>query len=330
MKIHSINYLKWIKLSIGVPLAMLLASVLGLNFATSAGTIALLTVQDTKKETLSISIKRIIAFFIMTAICAIVFPIIGYSIKSFAVFLCPFLFLCFGLKLNAAVSMNVVLAGHYMAGGNMNLAAIGNEAAIFCIGAGMGMAVNLIMPENLRKIREEQARIDESMKAILEKMSIYLCKEDRSDYTGECFLQVNSLLLSMEKEAKLRIQNTFTKGDTYFISYMQMRMKQCEVLKNIYNSIKHLTSVPLQSLALSQFLKEISDSFHEKNNTESLFDSLRDMRSTYKISELPKSREEFENRAILMQITRDVGSFLEIKREFIQNLTEDEQQKYWV
>ncbi len=330
MKLKNINYLKWMKLSVGVPFAMLLAGAFGLNFAMSAGTIAILTVQDTKKETLAISIKRIIAFLIMTTICMVVFPLLGYHVWAYAAFLCPFVFVCMGFKLDGAISMNAVLASHYLSSGNMGFAAVGNEAAIFCIGAGIGMAVNLIMPENLKKIREEQSKIDESMRKILNRMSFYICQEDKSEYTADCFIQLEELLFKMEKEAKLRIQNTFTKGDTYFISYMQMRMKQCEILKGIYTSIRELTTVPLQTKALSEFLEEVSSSLDEKNNVEQLSIYLQEMRSTYKISELPKNREEFENRSILMEITRDLGRFLQIKREFVDNLTSQEQEKYWL
>lgn len=326
---NRINYLKWIKLSIAAPVAMIIAGALGLNYATSAATITLLTVQDTKKDTLEISIKRILAFGMMTLLCFILYPLIGHNVLAYAVFLCVFLLLCYITGLDSGITMNAVLAGHYLAVGEMTFSTVANEAAILFIGAGMGMVANLIMPENLKKIRADQRSIDEAMKKILERMSIYLCKEDKSDYTGECFGQVDNLLKSMEKEAQLRIRNTFTKGDTYYITYMQMRMKQCEVLKSIYRSIVQLGTVPIQAEALSLFLKEVSESFHETNNAERLLESLAGMRSTFKISELPKTREEFENRAVLMQIAKDLEQLLMIKRDFVLGMSEEEKRRYW-
>lgn len=329
MEKRKINYIKWLKLSIAAPLSMVIAQKLGLNYATSAAIITLLTVQDTKKETLEISVKRAIGFVIMTLLCLMLFRMMGHGAFTYAVFLCLFLFISYWAKLEGGITMNAVLASHYLAAEQITLPVIGNEAVILGIGAGMGMLANLIMPENLKKIRADQARIDDSMKRILERMSIYLCREDKSDYTGECFAQVDKLLASMEREASLRIRNTFTRGDTYFIGYMKMRMRQCEVLKSIYTSIMQMTVIPVQAENLSLFLKEISQSFHEKNNVERLMESLVAMRAGYKVSDLPTSREEFENRAILMQITRDLERFLKLKREFIENLTQEEQRKYW-
>ena len=110
---------------------------------------------------------------------------------------------------------------------------------------------------------------------------------------------------------------------------MQMRMRQCEVLKSVYGSIMQLTVIPMQAEILSRFLKEVSDSFHETNNAERLLESLAQMRSGFKISDLPKSREEFENRAVLMQIAKDLEQFLKIKSKFVAQLSKEEQQKYW-
>lgn len=324
-----INYWKWIKLSIAAPVAMIIAVSLELNYATSGATITLLTVQDTKKDTLEISIKRIIAFCMMTLLCSVLYPVMGHTVLAYAVFLCVFLLLCYMTGLEGGITMNAVLAGHYLAAGEMSLSAVGNEAAILFIGAGMGMAANLIMPENLKKIRESQKKIDESMKQILARMSVYLCETDRSSYTGECFKEVDELLKEMETEAQIRIRNTFSKEDTYFISYMQMRMKQCEVLKSIYRSIMELEVVPVQATALSLFLKDVSESFHETNNAERLLNDLAGMRETFKSSELPRERIEFENRAVLMQIVKDLQQLLMIKKEFAYNMSEEERQKYW-
>lgn len=61
--------LKILKISAGSVAAILLADVLGLNYSVSAGIITLLTVQDTTKETITVSVKRIMAF-VLAAVLA--------------------------------------------------------------------------------------------------------------------------------------------------------------------------------------------------------------------------------------------------------------------
>lgn len=54
--------LKLLKIAVGSAFSIFLADALGLNYGTSAGIITLLTIQDTSKETIAISVKRVFAF----------------------------------------------------------------------------------------------------------------------------------------------------------------------------------------------------------------------------------------------------------------------------
>ncbi len=48
-----------------------------------------------------------------------------------------------------------------------------------------------------------------------------------------------------------------------------------------------------------------------------------------KKEELPKSREEFENRAILYHILMDMEEFLVYKQRFVRSLDERQKKLYW-
>lgn len=329
MRLVGINYVKWIKLCLAVPLAMVIAGALGLSFAPSAGIITLLTVFDTRQETFFTALKRVTAFGIMIALCKIIFGIAGVSVPAYAVFISLFLYICYLLRLEAAIAMNAVLATHFLSEGSVSLAMIGNESLLFLVGTGMGILVNLIMPKNLRKIREKQKQTDEAIKAILFRMSEYICREDRSGYTGTCFAPLDELLLSLKEEALIHIQNTFYENDRYFLEYMHMRTRQCESLKDIYGSIIELSGVPKQAQDISAFIQEIGESFHEMNNAEKLLARLKELTDFYKETPLPQSREEFENRAVLFYILRCLENFLQEKRDFVQTLTEAEKTRYW-
>lgn len=329
MKFLGINYVKWIKLCLAVPLAMVIAGALGLSFAPSAGIITLLTVFDTRQETFFTALKRVAAFGIMVVLCRIIFSAAGITVPAYAVFISLFLYICYLFKLEAAIAMNAVLATHFLSEESVSLAMIGNEGLLFLVGTGVGILVNLIMPRNLEKIREKQKQTDETIRAILLRMSEYLCREDRSGYTGTCFAQVEEVLASLEEEALIRMQNTLDESDRYFLKYRHMRTRQCESLKDIYGSIIELSGVPKQAYAISAFIREIGESFHEMNNAEKLLARLAELADFYKEASLPQSREEFENRAVLFYILRCLRTFLQEKREFVQALTDGEKARYW-
>lgn len=329
MKTHRINYVKWIKLCVAVPAAMVMAKALGLSFAPSAGIITLLAVFNTKKETFQAAFKRVLAFGIMLALCKLIFGVAGCNIPAYAVFLCLFLFLCYLLRLEEAIAMNAVLATHFLSEGSVSLSMAGNEALLFVIGTGLGIAVNLIMPGNLSKIRDRQGQTDAAMKRILLRMADYLCREDKAGYTGDCFAQVEELLADLEKEAQVLVQNTLDENDRYFLKYMRMRAGQCAGLKDIYAGIVELSGVPEQAVEISDFIREIGESFHEMNNVERLLARQQELMQYYKTAPLPVSREEFEDRATLLHILRCLYLFLLEKREFVQGLTAGEKARYW-
>ena len=64
MKMKTEEIIKLIKYVTGSVAAVLLAAALQLQFAYAAGIITLLTIQDTKKETVRITVKRMIIFVI--------------------------------------------------------------------------------------------------------------------------------------------------------------------------------------------------------------------------------------------------------------------------
>lgn len=159
--------LKLLKIAVGSAAAIFLANLLGLKYSTSAGIITLLTIQDTSRETIVISAKRICAFLVATVLSYAVFHLFGYHVFSYGVFLFLFIAVCGPLRLANAVSTNAVLATHYLLEQDMTSAFIGNEALLLLIGAGIGTLLNLYMPGKGKEIRRMQYQLEEDLRAVL-------------------------------------------------------------------------------------------------------------------------------------------------------------------
>lgn len=321
--------LKIAKIALGSVAAILLADALGLNFSASAGIITLLTIQDTTRETIAISVKRILAFLLAVILAHTVFRFAGYTALSFGIFLFLFAAVCRQLHLSNAVSTNAVLVTHYLTGADMSLPAIGNEALLLCIGAGIGTLLNLYMPGKVKEIREMQRILEEDMRKVLFRMSEYMQKEDKSDYTGACFDKLFSDVSSGKKQAFAYMNNTFFQESEYFIAYMNMRGQQCIVLQEIYKKILSIRTVLPQTKQISELLYEIGISFAECNNAENLLEKLSVLLLQMKDSPLPVTREEFEDRAQLYSILMDLDYFLQLKKNFADALTKEQVRKYW-
>lgn len=317
MKIKKEETVKLIKYVTGSVAAVLLAVALQLQFAYAAGIITLLTIQDTKKETVKIVVKRIIIFMIMTALSVLIFPLAGFHVWAFGIVLIPYLFCCMALDMKEAIAPIAVLCTHYISAQSCSAGMIGNELLILVIGAGIGVLCNLFMPDGREQLVRYQRSVDDKMVHILQRMALYIELEDKSDYTGNCFEELDGMLADLKKEALYYMNNHLIGEDDYYYEYMQMRAKQCNILKRIYADIIRLTATQEQGKKLAEFIRKTAVEFTEKNDTQGLLSELEQLHGYYERQELPATRQEFENRSMLYHILEDMKIFLEIKKEFI-------------
>lgn len=309
--------IKLIKYVVGSVLAVLIADAIGVKYAYAAGIITLLTIQDTKKETVMIAVKRIVIFVIMTILSSVIFPIAGYHIWAFGIVLVPYLICCMVLDMKEAITPIAVLCTHYIAAKSCSFDMIANEVIVLMIGVGIGIILNLFMPDSRERLIKYQKLVDDKMIHILKRMSLYMTLDDKTDYTGSCFDELNELLSNLKKEALYYMNNHFMGENDYYYGYMQMRGRQCNILKGVYSDIIRLTTTPEQVQGLSDFIREVAEEFEETNDVNDLLNKLEMLRKMYAVQELPKNREEFENRAMLYHIMEDMKCFLMIKRDYI-------------
>ena len=152
---------------------------------------------------------------------------------------------------------------------------------------------------------------------ILRRMAIYIELEDKTDYTGSCFDELDAMLVNLKKEALRYMNNHLITEDDYYYEYMQMRARQCVILKRIYADIIRLSTTPEQGKALADFIRQTAAEFAEQNNVETLLSELERLHHYYEQQRLPVTRQEFENRSMLYHILEDMKAFLDIKKDFI-------------
>lgn len=225
--------------------------------------------------------------------------------------------------------MDTVLITHFYTEQSMSLFWVRNEALLLLIGVAAGMLMNSYIPGNKKEIRKDQRHVEDQMREILGRMSEVLLDQSKEQYDGTCFGPLELRLKESVKRAVANRDNTLLTDTSYFITYMEMRRDQTEVLKKIYENICLLDRIPSQTFVISEFFQEISIGFHEYNNVQGLMEQLDQIQKKMKEEPLPKNREEFENRAVLYRILYELEDFLALKRRFVENLTEKQIRNFW-
>ena len=231
--------------------------------------------------------------------------------------------------LNEGLSPCTVLVTHILATKYMSFDVVKNEAALMLIGTSVGIFLNMYMPRNLKHIREYQAKIENEMKYMLDTLVGFLRDENNRVKLEYDFDALDKLIDSAISKAYIDKDNILSYDLKYFINYMEMRKSQIMTLRYIFDQGKGMKTRPSQARDVAELIFNLVPKLHESNNAVNALMDLYFVKEKMKNSQLPKSREEFEDRAILHSMVVNFEQFLEIKREFAANLSEEEKNIFW-
>lgn len=104
------------KVGVGSSIAIYIANMLNLEYAITAGSIALLTIVTTKWGTLKLSVVRILTFFASALICSVVFTHVPSQWVAYGVFLFFIVLMCDMIGWRSALSVNALIGMHFQIG----------------------------------------------------------------------------------------------------------------------------------------------------------------------------------------------------------------------
>lgn len=328
-----INLFRVCIVTIGCCLAILLAMALGLHSSVSAGVITILSILDTKRETLRSAIGRLAAFVIATLIAYAAFGLLGYGLLAFGIYLLLFALIVYALHLQAALPICTVLVSHYWLAGHMQPWLMGNEALLMLIGTAIGVALNLLMPRNAAAIRQQQAHLENILRACFLRLSAALDPGAPSREVAQAQAASDMRAFSAALDAANGLMdtlagNTLLSDITYYQQYMDLRRNQGAILQRMIDTMGDIGALPPQAAEVSRLLWHIAQALGEGSDPDPLLAELDALRERMRTSPLPVTRDEFEARATLYRIMTDAGHFLLLKRSFLDVIGAKERALY--
>lgn len=314
-----------IRITVSALLANFVAMLIGLENPYAAGIIAILAVLNTRKETFDrvkeYSGSTILAFAIATG----VFYIFGYSIYSFAVYLAVYVPLAYFLKVDAGIAPCSVLVTHFLIAESISWAWQINGLAIMFIGLFFALLANFWIPSHNQKIEMMVVDIEKQMSLILFLLEKRLLEGSKNrERIQQELKDLCKQTIELEKIAFIEYDNRGFSDDSesYYIKYAQMRQRRYEILNRITNSLDNVLPNTDENRILASIFGETAEQLDETNTGIELLGYISNLYRVFRDSSLPKSREEFESRAILYNILTEFEKFLELKRDFYQEFGE--------
>ena len=131
---------------------------------------------------------------------------------------------------------------------------------------------------------------------------------------------VEERLYTSKETAYKIVNNQFFKSSSYYTDYINMRINQFDTIKRMRLHFQRF-NIPVEQMnVMADFTLCVSENISEMNDCKSLLMDLEILRIEFKKMELPKTREEFESRAQLLQFLNDMEEFLLIKRNFFTTM----------
>ncbi len=320
-----------LKIGVGGSFAYYIATMLGLEYAASAGTICLLTLQTTKWDTLRLTGRRLITFFMTFSICMLLAVVIPASWVDYGIYLFLLVFFCEEVGWRNAVSVNAVTAAHFFAERDFSFAFMKNELLLVIIGVSVAIILNLfhVNKYHQSEMIKTMRRVEKEMQNILLEFAGYLRNQSMGENVWDDISNLRKELYELIDWAQEYQNNTFVSHPEYYINYFKMRNAQCLVLLNLHSEVNRLRHIPLQAEIVADYIADLSKYVHEKNEPQKQIDGLEAILEGMKSQPLPVSRQEFESRAMLYHVLMDIEDFLKVKKDFVSSIDDVQYKIYW-
>lgn len=310
-----------LKIGIGATVSMLIASLLGLQYMASAGIITILSIQSTKKESIKIAVRRIIAALIALSLGSILFIILGNKIIVFGLYVIVFVPIAKKLEVTEGIVPASVLVTHLLGETNITLSILVNEILLLTVGVGVALLVNLYMPSIETELVKDMRQIERDMQSFLEEMALVIEQKMSSINKEEKLKKIEEEIALGKRRASYNANNYLFTKPSYYEKYFKMRALQFEVIKYMLGHVEKLSSACKETYIIAELIRALAACTKGEILVETLQENVNKLREEFRQSHLPGTRVEFENRAMLYQILNDVEQFLMAKRYFKEQLT---------
>ncbi|MBB6669140.1 aromatic acid exporter family protein [Cohnella nanjingensis] len=315
--------LRVMKTAIATLTAIYAAMLLNVDNPQAAGILAILGVDTTRWRGLKTVFARFAASLVGLVIASALFDAIGFHIWVLGLFiLIAFPLLTrFGLK--EGIVTGSVIVFHLFARGEVSVDAILTELKLLSIGLGWATFFNLVyMPREKRTLAVLRDKTERLFAAVFVELARFL-RDPGALWSGDEMLQAEAAIdegievaqRSRENRLIWRSKNNrLVLQDEPWLLYFHMRRSQLESIQLMMELVAFVSHRVPQAESIARLFDTLTDdvrSDYYEGKTEQALDALE---TQFRAMPLPATRDEFETRAALLQLCRELRRYLTIAR----------------
>ncbi len=272
----------------------------------TAGVVAVLNLWYSRDNVVKTALIRVLSSLIGLATSALLFFLLGYTIYNLFLMVFVVLALLYVFKLEYGATPTLVLIGQQWA--QQTQEAPLNAFITLLIGTIPALLLNLFAFRKSKILLINQQKLDTELANIF----TYFVKDETYD-----FRVIDQILKDTRESLQIALDNYEVKNIMQNFHYINMRTEQINVLRRIVNDLSMLESSPYKH-EITTYLHTFKDKIGLADYASDLMVKHDELVSYYRALELPKTRAEFEHRALLFAILEEIKLFLNLKLDYHQ------------
>ncbi len=306
-----------IKMTLVTLIAGLLSKLIGLDYWLTGGVLALLSIQMTKKDSIHIAIKRVVDVFFAMILSTIMFVLFGYEFWVFILLTFIFSLASWRLKISEGIVPALVIVTHLLLFGEFSVAFFIDESLLVIISIGTATLFNTFYPTAGEKALVKYVdQIDQHIKDHLFMLSFLIKDPEYHETYYKHYDLLDQKLTEVISQVELIDKDLLFQNDQSYLSYVYMRRTQSTYMKHMFQQAIKVKCHHRYAKEISDYIKDLSYDIGKYEEDHTHLEKIYQMIEKYRLSALPKTREEFETRAILYQILLELETFVKVKIEF--------------
>ena len=304
-----------IKTAIATLLAIFITDALGIPGATSAGLLAILGVDVTRKRSLQTVSSRFFASLLGLAFASALFYLFGFHYWVLGLYILIAFPAITKAHFKEGIVTSSVVVFRIFNEHSLSAESITTQIELLVIGLGSAMLVNLAyMPKAEKQLMEIRREVDGLFSDIFRHISLTL-RHPHHVWDGKELIEASRAVEQGIEGSKRSLENQMLQPDIAWNVYFYMRKEQLENIQAMMHLISQIYErLPHGELASNLFEQMSRDVVSEvyTGKTEML---LKEMEEKFKEMELPRTREEFELRSAILQLCRELEFFVNISKK---------------
>jgi uncharacterized membrane protein YgaE (UPF0421/DUF939 family) len=305
-----------IKTALAVVVAIYIAEWIGLTTPISAGLLAILGVEVTKRKGIRSALHRITASVLGLLFGTLLFSLFGFHIGLIGVFVLVVFPLLHKLRISEGAVTGSVVMFHIYSSGVVSLHGVWNEVQLLIVGLGTATVINIAyMPKADKAILICKSRVEQLFSQIFVHIAEHL-RDNSVIWDGKELLDAADAIKQGAELARRSLDNSLIfGGETYWRVYFFMRGEQLESIGRMTVLVAQVYQNLPQGASIASIFERLSEEVKGEYYTGRTEKERSSLEESFKDMPLPASREEFEVRSAMLQLDRELIQYLSIAKK---------------